>query len=470
MMLLSATVPSIPSVITRLSLLLICMVVAVAAAPQTAEAKVTSADIFGSHMVLQQNMDVPVWGTADAGEEVTVSFADQSHKTKADADGKWRIKLKPLKAAADQKGQPLTIAGSNTITFEDVLIGEVWLCSGQSNMYWRVNQAKDAKAEIANADYPQIRMFSVVPDGRSRVPSDKVLGKWQVSTPKTVSGFSAVAYYFGRKLHKDLNVPVGLIASAVGGTKAEVWTSGDAIEKHMPEFAKAYAEMVHPGKVLEQKIEEYHADQKTFAVSMAKLVEHETDDKTAAQYAAPDFDDSSWESMAMPGYWILKGLKDYEGLVWFRKTIDVPADWAGKDLQLNLGNIHAIDVTWFNGQEIGSTGSAAKSNFKMRNTGRVYQVPGKFVKAGKNVVAVRVISSLWRGGGFIGDEKTILKLKPVDSTPADAKAVSLVGDWRYLPVFQLSASPVNPEYVNRPSILFNGMIHPLIPYAIRGAT
>ncbi len=192
-------------------------------------------NVIGSGMVLQRDMAVPVWGWAEVGEEVTVSFAGQTKKTTAGDDGKWMIKLDALKANA--KGSTLTISGNNKINLDNVLVGEVWICSGQSNMEWAIRQSMNPKEEAAAANYPQIRLFNVPGHTVSPLPKDEGAGQWQVCEPNSANNFSAVGYFFGRRLHKDLKVPVGLIGSNWGGTRIEPWTTLAGFES-VPELSK----------------------------------------------------------------------------------------------------------------------------------------------------------------------------------------------------------------------------------------
>lgn len=465
------TKPILGSRITSLKpacLLLAAVLFVMTMTPLAVHAKVVVSNIFNSHMVLQQEMDVPVWGTADAGEEVTVTFADQTLKTKADADGKWQVKLKPLKATPNQAGQTLTIAGSNTITFIDVLIGEVWFCSGQSNMAMTVGNSDNATEEKENANYPQIRLFTVLPSGRSRVPSDQVQGDWRICAPKSAGYFSAAAYYFGRELHQKLGVPVGLINSSSGGTLAQAWTSGDALQKNMPEYAKLYEDMVHPGRILDEKIAEYNALKQQYDAALKQMVALEEDVNAVKKYAAAEFDDSSWKTMNIPGNWSGSGLKKNEqGMVWYRKTIDVPASMAGKDLLLRLGLVFIVDTAWFNGESVGQTGSMAKYDWNLRRVRREYRVPGNLVKAGRNVIALR-ISSLHFGGGLVSNPKENIDVRPADAPGDKSAQISLQGEWRFLSVYEMPVLPGDPLHRNLPSVLFNGMVHPFIPLAIRG--
>jgi sialate O-acetylesterase len=190
----------------------------------TVRADVRLAAIFSTHMVLQKDQIVPIWGWADPGEEVGVTIAGQTKTARADASGKWTVKLDKLQAA---EGLTLTIKGKNTITVDDVLVGEVWLCSGQSNMGMTVSGADNFEQEKAAANLPKIRMFKEG-DGASPTPQAEGKGTWVVCAPDTVGGFSATAYFFGREIHKQLGVPVGLINSSVGGTPVEAWTSWGA--------------------------------------------------------------------------------------------------------------------------------------------------------------------------------------------------------------------------------------------------
>ena len=218
----------IPSLLTLVSIILISF-------SHIGLADVKLPNVIGSGMVLQRDMAVSVWGWAEAGEEVTVSFAGQTKKTKTGDDGKWTVSLDPLKA--NENGSALTITGKNKITLENVLVGEVWICSGQSNMEWAIRQSMNPKEEAAAANYPQIRLFNVPGHTVSPLPKDEGAGQWQVCDPNSANNFSAVGYFFGRRLHKDLKVPVGLIGSNWGGTRIEPWTTLAGFES-VPELSK----------------------------------------------------------------------------------------------------------------------------------------------------------------------------------------------------------------------------------------
>ena len=209
-----------------------------------ARADVKLPAIFGDHMVLQRGVKVPVWGTADAGEKVTVTAMDKSQSAVADDKGKWRVTLDPM-----QSDQPftVTVAGKNSIAINDVLAGEVWLCSGQSNMEFRLDQAINAKDALAAADHPTMRLFIAQHNNTDEPQDDVKGGQWMVCSPETAQHFSAVGYFFGLELQQKLNVPFGLIESNWGGTRAEAWLPKDAFERlHLPYEPAWTNEWLHP--------------------------------------------------------------------------------------------------------------------------------------------------------------------------------------------------------------------------------
>ena len=429
-------------------------------------ANVTLPHIFSDSMVLQQQKPVPVWGKADPREAISVSFAGQTQNTIADAQGNWRVTLKAMKAQAGQSGQTLTVRGKNTVTFHDVLLGEVWICSGQSNMQVSVTTSNNAEQEIAAANYPQIRFFNV-PNVIAVTPQTDCGGQWFVCSPSSVPGFSAVGFYFGRYLYQQMNVPIGLISTSWGGTVAEAWASAPALREKLPEFNAALDTLVQPNQA---DIAAYTTASQSFPAArqqgLQQLYAMEDDLTTAQQTAVINFDDSTWKTMSLPGNWELKGLPDVDGIVWFRKTIDVPASWAGKELVLHLGPIDEVDNTWCNGVLVGGKGNMRKGDVSFWSVPREYHVPGNLVKAGKNVIAIRVFDASGQGGLWGMAANTMYAELAGGS---DATRISLAGDWRYFLALRLPNAPPNPTDPNRPSVLYNAMINPLIPYGMRGA-
>lgn len=231
-----------------------------------ARAEVRPAALFTDHMVLQRGMPLPIWGTADPGERVTVSMAGQAASTTAGADGRWRVVLEPLEM---QDPLEMTISGEDTVTIRDVLVGEVWVCSGQSNMTFALNRAKNAEQEIASAEHPRIRLFDV-----QRVPSDTPLAdvdaRWQICTPQTAATFSAVAYFFGRDLQQAIDVPIGLIHSSWGGSVAQTWTPRATLED--PRFALVLKRNRERIEKLPQTMQDYNARRALWEATRAAAV------------------------------------------------------------------------------------------------------------------------------------------------------------------------------------------------------
>ena len=421
------------------------------AAPAT---NVKPHDLFTDNMVLQRGVAVPVWGTAEAGGTVTVSVAGKTATAVADAKGHWMARLPALEAGGPHE---LTIAGTESLTLKNVLVGDVWICSGQSNMEQGIGACANAKEAIADADHPSIRLYQV-PHCIAVESQTGVKASWKVCTPETVAqggwaGFSGAAYYFGRHLHKELGVPIGLIQTCWGGTVAEAWMSAEAL-KAMPDFKDAVEQFT-------QRVEETKKGQDTFDQRMADW--WRKNDPGSAEgkgWADPGFDASDWKAMALPQHWEkVEGLGDFDGLVWFRREVEVPEAWAGKDLRLELGPVDDRDTTFFNGVAVGENDNWMAP--------RSYKVPGRLVKAGKAVIAVRVLDT--GGSGGVYGQEAQMKLSGPGAAP-----VALSGDWRYkvsAPMARLTTPPTrdvggNPNVV---TVLYNGMIAPLLPVAIKGA-
>jgi sialate O-acetylesterase len=303
----------------------------------------TLADLFGDHMVLQRNSEVPIWGWGVPGSTITVKVGTLApQKTKVTPKSTWKCTVRTGTSAAPIE---VTVSdGDKTITLSDVLLGEVWLASGQSNMEWTVSVSQDPAKEIAEANYPEIRLFHVAKQfAREPRVTLKEKAHWEVCSPDTISTFSAVAYFFGREIHKKLNVPVGLIESAWGGTAAESWTSLQELEK-MPELAeslKKFKESPPDSEQIanyEKALEQWHEELKGKDAGLAggKPV-----------WADRDTTTGDWKKMEVPGFWEKSGLAGFDGAVWFRRELELPASWAGKPLELNLGKIDDSDITYF---------------------------------------------------------------------------------------------------------------------------
>ncbi|MTH17100.1 sialate O-acetylesterase [Flavobacterium sp. LC2016-01] len=404
-----------------------------------ANANVKMPLLFSDGMVLQRNKTIPVWGFADANEKVEIHFNKQIKKTQADKNGKWIVNL-----GAEKAGGPfeLVIIGKNKITIKNVLVGEVWICSGQSNMEFQVFKTINAEKEMNNADYPMIRHFGVERDFSGKPKEDLKAGKWEASSKETVGNFTAVGFYFARKLYAELKIPIGIINTSWGGTNVETWTSREAFEKS-PEFKNMIADV---------PVMNVDSISKLYAERMKERIEKIQG--TAVSTANEDtfkelsFDDTSWGELNTPSIWESQLLGDLDGVVWMRKTITLSAEDIKNKATLRLAKIDDEDITYVNGIEVGK-------NFQY-DAKRIYQIPENVLKEGKNVIAVRIVDN--GGGGGIYGESEDLKLT------IGTKVLPLDGKWK----FRVIAVKTSLSPNSYPSLLYNAMVNPLVPYAIQG--
>ena len=406
--------------------------------------------LFTDHVVLQRDVPTPIWGWAEPGTRVKVDLAGQSVETTTNDGGKWMARLGPYPAGGPHV---LSVSGPKSVEVKDVLVGDVWLCSGQSNMEWALNAANNPEAEVAAADYPKLRLFQV-PKKTALEPEATVDAKWEPCTPRTAAGFTAVGYFFGRDLQRELNVPIGLIHSSWGGTIAEAWVSPEALEP-LGDFARPLAQ------IRDQRAEP-KAQPMKFAEAMAAWWrKNDPGSADAPGWADPKLDAADWKTMDLPGNWERRGLPDFDGIAWFRKEFDLPEAWDGKPLALTLGAIDDRDTTFVNGVEVGHTENWA--------AGRSYRVPPGVAKPGRNVIAVRVLDTSGLGG-FSGPADA-MKIRPTGDDQAGP--IALAGPWSYktaAPMSDLSSPPeLEGENANRVTVLYNGMIAPLAPFPIKGA-
>ncbi len=412
-----------------------------------AHADVQLYSLFTDNMVLQRDKPVPVWGTAKPGEKVALMVGKQTQRTVADATGNWTVTLKAMPMMASV---PFEVDGENKLQLQNVAVGDVYICSGQSNMQFAVQGTNNAAAEIAAANYPGIRLLTVS-DTTAGTPQRSFAApvSWSVCSPQTVPGFSAVAYFFGREVNQKTGIPIGLIHSSWGGTVAQAWVSRDTLLKRddfRDETLKTEASFnVSQADVMAQQ--------------NAWFAEH--DPGTKASWNGATTDATAWKAMKLPASWENAGLPDFDGIVWFRKTVDIPPAWAGKELKLSLGAIDDSDTTFFNGVPVGNTVGWLQ--------GRQYTIPAAQVKAGKATVAVRVLDTGGLGGFSGGDLSLGL------SGDGTGK-IDLSGDWNYQVGAALKDVGAIPTSLasgggdpNRPTVLYNAMISPLEPFAVRGA-
>lgn len=438
--------------------------------------KIELPSLIGDNMLLQQKSNAKLWGKANPGHKINVSASwNSTGKTIAGKDGKWSLILPTPEAGGPYT---ITISGKDTsITVKNVLIGEVWFCSGQSNMEmplagWPPNDTvMYSSGTISSASIPEIRLFNV----QKRIsgePLDECTGRWEVCTPETVQQFSATAFFFGKKLHDDLHIPIGLIESAWGGTPSESWTSSESLE-NAGEFISEL-----------KAIKESAPLQNEYQLWLNTLNQVEIKPSGNDQWKnlsfndenvpSPEFNDNGWPVMTLPAQFE-SVIGEFDGAVWFRKMVEVPQNMTGKDLILSLGPIDDMDRTYLNGKLVGSN---ELSGFWQAD--RNYEIPASLVKAGANEISVRVLDTQGGGGLFGTPEKMKLFLK------GDVKHfIPLNGDWKYQPVaefkgskfyiydiskneFQSRKRPLNLS-AGTPSVLFNGMVNPVLPFKIKGA-
>ena len=434
--------------------------------------------LFSDNMVLQQQFGVSFWGKATPGLQVSVKGSwGNSGNTSVKDDSTWILKLKTPKA-----GGPFTVSlqvGDSTITYKNVLVGEVWICSGQSNMEmplagWPPNDTIGYSAqEIKNATYADLRLFTVT-RAYSDKPEANCLGTWIECTPQAASKFSATAFFFGKKLDQELKIPIGLIHSSWGGTAVEAWIgkkSLSTIDKFQ-DILKKIQESRPAIKQIDQWLKSHPVIDVSTKDPQNKWKEIDAKDSDCSK---PGFDDSKWRTMILPTQWEITEVGDFDGLIWFRKKIEIPRTWLNKDLVLELGPVDDMDITYVNGQKVGSY---EEDGFWQ--TDRIYTVPAALVKDSVVNIAVRVLDD--QGAGGIWGKKEKMNLHPKES---DEK-IQLAGEWKYFPVAQYIANKFylfdikGDEYYNRPKLpvsisaatptaLYNGMIAPLVQYAIKGA-
>jgi sialate O-acetylesterase len=413
---------------------------------QTVFCEVRLPALISDGMVLQREADVKIWGWADEGENVKVDFNAKTFNTSAGPNGQWEVVLSPMKA-----GGPFTmkIEAANQITLKDIMIGDVWVCSGQSNMELSMERVKYRYPDvIANSDNPAIRQF-VVPDAYNfKEPQENLeSGHWVAVNPESILEFTAVGFFFAKELFEHYSVPIGLINSSLGGSPAQAWLSEDALRK-FPEYSKTaikYKDDAYIDKIVE----------KDNAVSNEWYHRLQQIDKGLQKGQKPWFDNtydaSEWETMDVPGYWADHELGFVNGVVWFRRDIHVPASMTGQPAKLWLGRIVDADTTYVNGQVVGSV--------SYKYPPRIYDIPSNLIKTGLNTITIRVINNSGRGGFFLD--------KPYELSTKD-ETIDLKGPWQYRLGAVMKPLPGKTFIQWKPLGLYNAMIAPLLNYRIKG--
>lgn len=414
--------------------------------------------LVGDHMVLQRDSKIAIWGWADPGQPVRIDFHGRRGTTRTDQNGRWSMSLGPFPAGGPYE---LVIVGKNTITIHDVLVGDVWVASGQSNMEFPLRPDRDgnggvvnSELEVADSSYPQLRLFKVHHRVGFRPADDVEADTWTASTARTVSDFSAVAFLFGRELHLRYRIPIGLIETSWGGTAAEVWVSAEGL-RSFPEFRNDI-------KALRQ------ADDRSVRAEYDRYLkleaewnrQHATEDRGTregrALWAAPALDISTWPTITEPQPTPNEKLGGFDGVVWFRREITISPDVTGQRVRVHLSTAGKTDRTYFNGREIGHTEGWDKA--------RNYLVPADAIRGGRNVVVVRMTGE----DGYVGMSDSDMYVE------IGGTSLPLAGPWAYQPGPDLTHRPIPSalskqiDGPNKATVLFNGMISPLLPFRIKG--
>lgn len=406
--------------------------------------KVRLPKIFSSNMVIQQGQANPIWGWAEKGEKIVVSIAGKSVSVKAGSDRKWKAVLPVLDYGGPYE---LIIKGKNTIVLTNILIGEVWLCSGQSNMGWQLLMSKNGKEEVGNANYPKIRIFTVSKKLSQFQDDDLEDGEWVECTPQSARYFSGVAYFFGRNLHQNLNVPIGLIHSSRGGTLAESWISSEML-KDDPDFKDQVSALQ------KADLDKIVKDREMAVIK--KLRGEVPSDTNSVKYVIPfssvGYDAKNWDDIDVSKRWEANGYVNIDGIAWYRKEVYLTENQIKSSSTLRLGKIDESDKVWVNGNFIGATNN---DNEIERN----YTVPKETVKAGKNIIIVKVEDTR-ESGGFLGRTGG-------QCLETSAGVVDISKDWKIkFTLAQLNKIVIN--HYEYPSMLYNAMINPIIPFGIKG--
>lgn len=428
------------------------------AAQQAAPSGLRLPAILASHAVLQRGSEAPVWGWAPPGTLVRVSSSwGAAQDARSDADGRWRV---ALAAPPEGKGaQTIWIESpAGSATLEDLLVGEVWVCGGQSNMEWTLGPGVGAGVDgwqgaVADADLPQIRWFDV-PNVVAAAPAEDCVGAWSVCSPQTAGTMSAVGFFYGRALHRELGVPIGLIGCNWGGTPAEAWTSEEFLARRS-DFGDALQRLREARQggarpTLEDLQAEWWANLERVDLGSRESWNRE------------ELDETGWETTQEPGGWNARHA-DYDGVVWYRRTVEIPQEWVGRDLVVELGPIDDFDDFWADGQHWGKTHEDGRWS-----TPRQYHIAAKLVADARLVLAVRAVDS-GGGGGFHGAPES---MKLYRQNFPD-RTVALAGEWqtrRGAALGELGGFP-RQNWLNagHPAALFNGMLAALTRLPIRGA-
>ena len=439
--------PIIRHLITNLIFLLL---------PIYVQANVTLPVLVSNGMVLQRDTKIKIWGWGSPGEKIEVKFNNKFFRTITDPKGSWKIVLPPMSAGGPYS---MVVKGNNSITIENIMLGDVWFCSGQSNMVLNLERVKEKYPEdIAGANFPEIRNFFIPTiSDVTTIHKDLPPGKWVSASPVNVLGFGAVTFFFARRLYKEYKVPIGIINSSVGGTPIEAWISEDGLKK-IPQYAgriERFRDTAFMNPIIRS------ASRRRNETGQNPPISPRIIDKGLSG-PKPWYDMTylpvGWHKFWLPGYWDDQGTKGLNGVVWFRKVVNVPVSMTGKPAKLLMGRIVDADNIYINGVLSGS--------ITYQYPPRRYDLPSGLLKEGKNIIVIRVTNNSGKGG-FVPDKPYYLV--------AGNDSIDLRGEWLYKvgQVFRpaiFEPGRANPTLTmqNEPTGLYNTMVAPAINYTLKG--
>jgi len=428
------TAPSI----MRKSLLILAFVVSISRLLATP----SLSPLFSDNLVLQRGKPGVFWGKASPGELVTVSIAGKVATATADASGRWKASLELPPAGGPYEVQ---VGGPQGLVLRNVLVGEVWLCSGQSNMAFELSHAKGGEEEL-KSELPWLHFFKA--DTRSSYHVESAVnGTWRSFTPQEGRGISAVAYYFAKRLHEELKVPVGIVQAALGGSPAEAWMGGAALARvgdfprQLEEIAKLDTRQVYP-----------------FGSFLMHWLEDNDQGGRNAAWAKPELALTEWSRVTLPGSFTDISSDDNPVIVWFRREIELPDPIPAGAIRIHVGEVEKMDTTFINGRQVGLSSWVESP--------RNYEIPRDLLHPGRNLVAIRVLRTKLKGGFHAAPEAFNIEL-------GDGVRIPIAGVWNAR--ISLSARPPHPlpldweNYPTMPTVLYNGMLAPLAPFGIAGA-
>jgi sialate O-acetylesterase len=407
------------------------------------QAQIRLPKLISDNMVLQRDQPIKIWGWASPKEKFELNFNKKTFKTTTADNGKWEIQLPPQSAGT---GYEMVLKGKNEVRIKNIALGDVWLCSGQSNMVLPMERVKEKyPVDIASANYPDIRNFFAQTLTDLNGPKDDFpQGQWKTANPKDVLTFGAVTYFFAREIYEKYKMPIGIINSSVGGTPIEAWISEGG-----------YKNFGDIQKIIAQNKDTVYVN--SFNRRPIPIRPTVRDLGTIEHWESADYQPKVWRNFNIPGFWEDQRLKDLNGIVWFRREFEVPQSWIGKSIKLFMGRIVDADEMYVNGKKVG--------NITCQYPPRRYEIPSDLLKPGKNTFVVRVTNTAGKGG-FVPDKPYIMTV--------NGEEIDLKGTWQYKigEVYQ----PINSDGIgggglvrqNQPTALYNAMIAPVLPMKVKG--